>query len=131
MKRMLALVLCVLLLSGCAKPGNAGPATGQPVSYPDSPITAVVFHSMINGRGDIPVPEEDLEEIADWFYAFTVGDRTGEAVVPGTGQVRMTLTCADGTTEERSLSTVAVDGVSYYVECPNAPECYVSLINGN
>ena len=138
MKRILSWVVCVLLLVGCAV-GIAmgvrrGPATGQPVPYPDSPITAITFHSIINSAGDLPVPEEDMEEIVSWLYAFQVGNRVGKNrknLVPGTGSVEMTLTYADGTSERRSLDIIHLNGVAYLVECPNAPQCYVTLLNGD
>ena len=138
MKRILSWVVCVLLLVGCAV-GIAmgvrrGPATGQPVPYPDSPIAAITFHSIINSAGDLPVPEEDMEEIVSWLYAFQVGNRVGKNrknLVPGTGSVEMTLTYVDGTSERRSLDIIHLNGVAYLVESPNAPQCYVTLLNGD
>ena len=135
MKRILSWVVCVLLLVGCAvgivMGVRRGPATGQPVPYPDSPITAITFHSIINNTGDCPVPEADLEEITNWLSSFTVGNRVGKTLVPGTGSVEMTLTYADGTSERRSLSIIHLDGVTYYINSPNAPACYLTLLNGN
>lgn len=137
MKRILSWVVCVLLLVGCAvgivMSVRRGPATGQPVPYPDSPITAITFHSIINSAGDLPVPEEDMEEIVSWLYAFQVGNRVGKGknMVPGTGSVEMTLTYADGTSERRSLDIIHLNGVAYLVESPNAPQCYVTLLNGD
>ena len=138
MKRILSWVVCVLLLVGCAV-GIAmgvrrGPATGQPVPYPDSPIAAVTFHSTIDSnKGNLPVPEADLEELVSWLSSFTVGNRVGKGknMVPGTGSVEMTLTYANGTWERRSLDIIHLDGVAYLVESPNAPQCYVTLLNGN
>lgn len=137
MKRICSVIVCVLLLVGCAvgivMGVRRGPATGQPVPYPDSPITAITFHSIINNTGDCPVPDADLEEIVSWLYAFQVGNRVGKGktMVPGTGSVEMTLTYADGTSERRSLSIIHLDGVTYYINSPNAPACYVTLLNGN
>ena len=137
MKRICSVIVCVLLLAGGAvgivMGVRRGPATGQPVPYPDSLITAITFHSIINSAGDLPVPEEDLEEIVSWLYAFQVGNRVGKGktMVPGTGSVEMTLTYADGTWERRSLDIIHLDGVAYLVESPNAPKCYVTLLNGN
>ena len=137
MKRILSWIVCVLLLLGCAvgivMGVRRGPATGQPVPYPGSPITAITFHSIINSAGDLPVPEEDMEEIVSWLYAFQVGNRVGKGktMVPGTGSVEMTLTYADGTSERRSLDIIHLNGVAYFVESPNAPQCYVTLLNGN
>ena len=137
MKRILSWIVFVLLLVGCAvgivMGVRRGPATGQPVPYPDSPIAAITFHSIINSAGDLPVPEEDLEEIVSWLYAFQVGNRVGKGktMVPGTGSVEMTLTYADGTSERRSLDIIHLNGVAYFVESPNAPQCYVTLLNGN
>ena len=135
MKRILSWVVCVLLLVGCAvgivMGVRRGPATGQPVPYPDSPITAITFHSIINSAGDLPVPEEDMEEIVSWLYAFQVGNRVGKNLVPGTGSVEMTLTYADGTSERRSLDIIHLNGVAYLVEYPNAPQCYVTMLNGD
>jgi len=138
MKRILSWVVCVLLLAGCAvgivMGVRRGPATGQPVPYPDSPITAITFHSIINSAGDLPVPEEDMEEIVSWLYAFQVGNRVGKNrknLVPGTGSVEMTLTYVDGTWERRSLDIIHLNGVAYLVEYPNAPQCYVTLLNGD
>ena len=138
MKRILSWVVCVLLLVGCAvgivMGVRRGPATGQPVPYPDSPITAITFHSIINSAGDLPVPEEDMEEIVSWLYAFQVGNRVGKNrknLVPGTGSVEMTLTYVDGTWERRSLDIIHLNGVAYLVEYPNAPQCYVTLLNGD
>ena len=136
MKRICSVIVCVLLLAGGAV-GIAlgirmGPATGQPVPYPDSPITAITFHDTIDSnKGNLPVPEADLEEITNWLSSFTVGNRVGKTLVPGTGSVEMTLTYADGTSERRSLSIIHLDGVAYLVESPNAPKCYVTLLNGN
>ena len=137
MKRICSVIVCVLLLAGgvvgIALGIRTGPATGQPVPYPDSPITAITFHSIINNTGDCPVPDADLEEIVSWLYAFQVGNRVGKGktMVPGTGSVEMTLTYADGTWERRSLDIIHLDGVAYLVESPNAPKCYVTLLNGN
>ena len=133
MKRICSVIACVLLLAGgavgIAMGVRRGPATGQPVPYPDSPITAITFHSIINNTGDCPVPDADLEEIVSWLYAFQVGNRVGKGktMVPGTGSVEVTLTYADGTSERRSMDIVHLDGVTYYVECPNAPESYLAL----
>ena len=137
MKRICSVIVCVLLLAGgavgIALGIRTGPATGQPVPYPDSPITAITFHSIINNTGDCPVPDADLEEIVSWLYAFQVGNRVGKGktMVPGTGSVEMTLTYADGTSERRSLDIIHLNGVAYFVESPNAPKCYVTLLNGN
>ena len=135
MKRICSVIVCVLLLAGgavgIAMGVRRGPATGQPVPYPDSPITAITFHSIINNTGDCPVPDADLEEITNWLSSFTVGNRVGKTLVPGTGSVEMTLTYADGTSERRSLSIIHLDGVTYYINSPNAPTCYLTLLNGN
>lgn len=135
MKRICSVIVCVLLLVGgavgIAMGVRMGPATGQPVPYPDSPITAITFHSIINNEGDLPVPEADLEEITNWLSSFTVGNRAGKNLVPGTGSVEMTLTYADGTTERRSMDIIHLDGVAYLVKYPNAPECYLTLHNSN
>ncbi len=137
MKRIFSVIVCVLLLVGgavgIAMGVRMGPATGQPVPYPDSPITAITFHSIINNEGDLPVPAADLEEIVSWLYAFQVGNRVGKGknMVPGTGSVEMTLTYADGTTERRSMDIIHLDGVAYLVKQPNAPECYLTLHNSN
>ena len=138
MKRILSWILCVLLLVGCAvgivMGVRRGLATGQPVPYPDSPISAITFHSTIDSnKGNLPVPEADLEEIVSWLSSFTVGNRVGKGktMVPGTGSVEMTLTYADGTSERRSLDIIHLDGVAYLVKYPNAPQCYVTLLNGN
>ena len=85
-------------------------------------------------QDDLPVPEEDMEEIVSWLYAFQVGNRVGKNrknLVPGTGSVEMTLTYADGTSERRSLDIIHLDGVAYLVKYPNAPQCYVTLLNGS
>ena len=98
------------------------------------PISAITFHSTINNAGDLPVPEADLEEIVNWLYAFQTGNRVWKNrknLVPGTGSVEMTLTYADGTSERRSLDIIHLDGVAYLVKSPNAPQCYVTLLNGN
>ena len=135
MKRICSVIVCVLLLAGCAvgivMGVRRGPATGQPVPYPDSPIAAITFHSIINNTGDCLVPDADLEEITNWLSSFTVGNRVGKTLVPGTGSVEMTLTYADGTSERRSLSIIHLDGVTYYINSPNAPACYLTLLNGN
>ena len=139
MKRILSWIVCDLLLVGCAvgivMGVRRGPATGQPVPYPDSPISAVTFHSTIDSnKGNLPVPEADLEEIVNWLYAFQVGNRVWKNrknLVPGTGSVEMTLTYVDGTSERRSLDIIHLDGVAYLVKYPNAPQCYVTLLNGS
>ena len=136
MKRICSVIVCVLLLAGgavgIALGIRTGPATGQPVPYPDSPITAITFHDTIDSnKGNLPVPEADLEEITNWLSSFTVGNWVGKTLVPGTGSVEMTLTYADGTSERRSLSIIHLDGVTYYINSPNAPACYLTLLNGN
>ena len=136
MKRICSVIVCVLLLAGGAvgivMGVRRGPATGQPVPYPDSPITAITFHDTIDSnKGNLPVPDADLEEITNWLSSFTVGNRVGKTLVPGTGSVEMTLTYADGTSERRSLSIIHLDGVTYYINSPNAPACYLTLLNGN
>lgn len=127
MKRILALLLCALLiLSGCGQ----DKAAGSKVFDTDREIKSIVFETTINGRKEIPVPEEYLPEVIEWLGSFTVGKQVGDSLSPGTNATRVTIVYADGTSMESALDTVTVGRKTYYTEEANMPDAWYDYYSG-
>lgn len=94
-------------------------------------IAAVTIHTTVNDLGEIEVPGEHLEEISQWLNRFQVGKAAGDALSPGAGSTSVTVTYADGTTVDQSISTVKRDKTQYYIDAPDAPECWTSLFSAS
>lgn len=127
MKKLCVFLICAfLLLSGCGQ----DEAKGSKVFDTDKGIEAVVFETTVNGRKEIPVPEEYLTEVIEWLGTFMAGERVEGALPPGTNATRVTVFYADGTSVESGLNTVGLGGKSYKVVKSEQPEGWSAYFSG-
>lgn len=78
---------------------------------------------------EIEAPQEDLSEITAWLGTFTVGTRAADYLTPGSNSIAVRITYEDATIIENGLSTVEIDGVTYYMDFAPAPQCYLDLVS--
>lgn len=104
-------------------PGSG--AKGQPV-FETEYIVQITLYTP-NAREGIPVPEEDLAVLTEWLGTFTVGERAGDTLIPGSNSVSVELVYEDGSVVNSGLTTVTLGGTTYYMDCGDAPECYLQL----
>ncbi len=127
MKKLCVFLICALfLLSGCGQ----DEAIGSKVFDIGKEIEAVVFETTINGRKEIPVPEEYLTEVIEWLGTFTAGERVEGAMPPGTNATRVTVFYADGTSVESGLNTVGLGGKNYTIVSSKRPEGWSAYFSG-
>jgi len=129
MKKFLCFLICaLLLLSGCAV--KSDPNIGKTVFDTEKDITGIEFYTTVNLRGTVVVPEEYIAEITEWLETFKITEKNTRGTwPPGTGSTDVTIYYADGTTYSGSISTINIDGSWYYIDCDDAPEIWVSLMN--
>jgi len=129
LKRKIIFIVCsILFLTGCRNTTSIE-SSERKIFDTENKISSITIHTTINGTRDISVPEDALDEIISWLNTFEVGDPVGDTVIPGTGSTSVTLTYVDGSTVTQKISIIKIDGTSYYIEAPDAPVVWVSLIN--
>lgn len=141
MKRLFAIVLsAVLLLSaacGCANVQDTNDPTLQSVTTAKPTgsvfdtenivrITLYLYYG--NGTGS-DVPAEHMAAMTNWLASFTFGEEIQDIVSPGTDTVHVEIEYSDGTVIKNGVNTMTIDGVTYYIECGDAPECYEEILS--
>ena len=129
-KKCLFILLAIFLAGtiGCAF--EDGIDRTQPVFATDN-ISGITFYTSLKGDylEEIKVPDEHMEEIVSWLGSFRIGTKAGDTLIPGTNSVELRIEYADGTVVESGISAVLVDGAFYYLDCENAPQCYLELVS--
>lgn len=77
------------------------------------------------------VPEEHMEDIINWLGSFTVDSiiDKDEIIPPGCNFYSVKIEYSDGTVVDNGLSTVDIDGQSYYMNSPRVPECFWDILS--
>jgi len=122
MKKQLVQMLTLLLaltFAGCA----AAPQR----AFDTENISRITFYGAHDANDTVEVPDEHLAEIAQWLGTFTVGEQAGDVLAPGSDSLCVQIEYADGKIVKNGLSTITVDGTKYYMECADAPACYMEL----
>lgn len=104
----------------------------EPVFRTDN-ITRIAF-SINYGYGDeCEVPQQYMTEIVNWLGTFTVGEKISEdiPIAPGTGFYYVHIVYSDGTEVKNNLSTINIDGTSYYMSSAETPECFMEILSQN
>ncbi len=122
MKRLLALLFVFVMLTAC---GNSIDRT-KPVFQTEN-ISRIIFYGP-NIRDGAEVPAEDIAEITEWLKTFTIGEKTGETLIPGSNSISFRMEYEDGTVLENGLSTITLDGTRYYMDHAPAPDSYLELM---
>lgn len=125
MKRIVALswiLICIFALFGCNK--NIDPE--KPVFETEniSKITLFWVNSRENG---IEVPSEYIEEVTAWIASFRVDKKAGDLLDPGTNSLSFKIEYNDGTVVKSGANTTVIDGVTYYMNSSQSPECFEVL----
>jgi len=127
MKRYLCILICaLLLLSGCG--AKSDPNIGKTIFDTEKEITKIEFHTTVNNRGMVTVPDEYMAEIIDWLGTLKITEKNTRGTwAPGTGSTEVTICYADGTSHSGSISNITIGNSEYYVDGANAPDIYLSL----
>lgn len=127
MKKALALILVfsfILILAGCSSNTNKD----APVFKTEN-IRSITFISF-PGPAENVVSDEYLPEITSWLGSFTIGEKVkGDILPPGSNSISVKIEYEDGTVVENGLTTVTVDGKTYFMESDDAPECYFDVFS--
>jgi hypothetical protein len=70
-----------------------------------------------------------MAEIILWLNTFTVGEKAPDLLPPGTGTWQVEIEYADGTVVKRSLDTITIDGVIYYLKSDLWPDILVEIMS--
>lgn len=85
-------------------------------------IVRITFYAYYGGGKGRDVSAENMAEIINWLNSFTVGEKAPDILPPGTGTRQVEIEYADGTVVKRSLDTITIDGVIYYLDSDPWPE---------
>lgn len=118
---------------------NAPENTEHQTAEPSSPvfdtenITRIAFTTNYGYDDECEVPEQYITEITTWLGTFTIDEIVPEDVPipPGTGFYFVKIEYSDGTIVENSLSTIEIDGISYYMSSAETPECFMEILSQN
>jgi hypothetical protein len=137
MKKLAAMILIligVLAVVGCAnKESNISQENKNQLIHKNTQvfktenISRITFYTSGDGKG-FEVPSDNIAEITTWLGSFTIGEKADDVLVPGSNSVSVEIEYADGTIVKNGISTVNIDGVTYYMEHDDAPECYLEII---
>ena len=72
-----------------------------------------------------------MAEITNWLSTFTVdkNKKLEDIVPPGTNTHYVEIEYLDGTVVKQGLDTISVDGVTYYLNHADAPDCFSEIIS--
>lgn len=120
-KRILIVCLALTLwLCGCA--AQNGPAAGKAV-FPQGEVESALLHSERSGQ--VEVPAEHLQAIAEWAQAFRYGSAAAEEeIAPGSNTFAITLFYEDGSSHTRGIDVGWVDEQAYYIDREKPPACW-------
>ena len=120
MKKMIAIVLCLVLVISLAGCGS------KPVSKKPFETQNIIKISFKGGPNDwVEVPTEELPEYVEWLDTFNIGEKADRTLAPGTNSVRIRIEYSDGTSVENGLSTIKVGNKNYYLTHDEAPDTYL------
>lgn len=94
-------------------------------------IARITFYAYYgHGKGS-DVPAENMAEITNWLSTFTVdkNKKLEDIVPPGTNTHYVEIEYLDGTVVKQGLDTISVDGVTYYLNHADAPDCFSEIIS--
>lgn len=75
------------------------------------------------------MPAENMAEIIKWLNSFTVGEKAPNILPPGTGTWQVEIEYADSSVVKRSLDTITIDGVIYYLQSDPWPEIFERIMS--
>ena len=129
-KKCLFLLLAAFLAGTIGCTSDDGIDRTQPVFATEN-ISGITFYTSLKGDylEEIEVPNAYMEEIVSWLGSFRIGTKAGDTLIPGTNAVKLRIEYADGNVVESGISAALVDGEFYYLDCENAPQCYLKLVS--
>ena len=92
-------------------------------------IKRITFYAYYGGGKGCDVPAEHLDEIITWLDSFELDKEVPELLPPGTNTINIEIEYFDGTVLKKGLDTATVDGITYYIKCDIAPECYGEILS--
>ena len=128
MKRYIILALGLICALGLTAWGLFRPIDTTSPVFETEGLHRITLYRIPDHMDGVEVPEEDMAEMTAWIGTFTLDRRAGGALAPGANSVSFRLEYADGTVVENGISTITMDGVSYYLSADNAPDCFLALL---
>ena len=100
------------------------PPSAEPVVpvFNTENIVRVTFYTFYGQGKGSDVPAENMTEIINWLNSFTVGVKGPDVLPPGIGTYQVEIEYADGSVIKRSLDTITINGVTYYLESDPQPD---------
>ena len=92
-------------------------------------IVRITFYAYFGGGKGSDVPAENMAEIINWLNSFAVGEKAPEILPPGTGTWQVEIEYADGTVVKRSIDTITINGVIYYLKSDPWPEILEKIMS--
>jgi YD repeat-containing protein len=92
-------------------------------------IVRITFYAYFGQGKGSDVPSENMAEIINWLNSFTVGEKTPALLPPGTGTLQVEIEYADGTVVKRSLDTITINGVCYYLDSDPQPAILEEILS--
>ncbi|MBE6977294.1 MAG: hypothetical protein E7438_01440 [Ruminococcaceae bacterium] len=102
--------------------GNDRPTKPGDAVFNTENIVRITFYAYCGQGKGSDVPAENMEEIINWLNSFTVGVKGPDVLPPGSGTYQVEIEYADGTVIKRSLDTITINGVIYYLKAEQHPE---------
>ncbi len=91
-------------------------------------ISRITFYCYHGAGVGSEVPNEYMPEIIAWLDSFKIGREVTEEIPPGTGFYDVKIEYSDGTVISEDLDIVTIDGISYWLEQENYPDCFWEII---
>lgn len=131
MKKIGLFIVCGILLLSLASctqtPTQNTPLIGNSVFVTEN-ISRITFYRYHGAGVGSEVPNEYMPEIIAWLDSFKIGREVTEEIPPGTGFYDVKIEYSDGTVISEGLDIVTIDGISYWLERENYPDCFYEII---
>lgn len=131
-KKIFSFIFCAVMLfclAACDTANTQDTAESTKPVFKTENITRITFYAF-SGEGEgSEVPAEHMEQITAWLASFAVGEKAPDLLPPGTNTVYVEIAYSDGTTVKSGLDTATVDGVTYYTENEEAPDCFQEIMS--
>ncbi len=121
-KSILLSIVFVLMLYGV----GCGKRLEDYTVFDTENVKSVTLFVSDNDDGVI-VSEEKLSEIVEWLGTFSVGEKTGETLIPGIQNDRVQIEYENGDMVEGKMATIVIEDVRYYLEYEEIPQFYFNL----
>ena len=90
-------------------------------------IFRITFYASSVEEDGFEVPDEHMAEMTAWLGSFTIGEKAGRTLIPGTNSVSVEIEYEDGTVIQSGLSAITIGRRTYYLRSGNAPAYFSEI----